>query len=277
MAITNGYCTLGELKRYLGIAEMYTATTIAFVNATKKITDSALGLEAFATSDKITVSGSTSNDGTYTIATGGVAAEIVTSEALSDEAAGDTVTITDITNKKDDPILEACVDAASRAIDAYCGRHFYSKTQTRYFEMDSVDGDYLRLDDDLLTITTLTNGDDSSTTISSDYYWLWPREESPYHSIRLKDNQTTYSWERDSGYFISVAGTWGWASSTPDDINQACIRWAAFLYHQKDSGIYDVTAFPADGVIQTPQGRPKDALLLLEPYRRRDGWGKWGE
>jgi hypothetical protein len=72
---------------------LVTGTTIAFVSATKKITDSGSGLANFKTSDTICVIGSTSNDGFYTVATGGVAGEIVTVEALVDEAAGATVTI----------------------------------------------------------------------------------------------------------------------------------------------------------------------------------------
>ena len=272
MSITNGYATLGELKRYLGIDPTYTAITISFTAGTKTIADSALGLEAFATGAKVTVSGSTSNDGTYTVATGGTAASFTTTEALGgDEAAGDTVTITDISNRKDDPLLETLIEAASRGIDRHTGRRFYAETKTRYYEMDAVDGDYLMLDDDLLTITTLTNGDDSSTTISSSYYWLWPRNETPYWAIRLKDSQTTYDWERDSGYFISVAGTWGWAATCPDDVKHACIRYAAFLYHQKDSGVYDVSVFPDSGVITTPQGIPRDVKLLLARYVRGPG------
>lgn len=70
-----------------------TASTLAFVSATKKITDSANGLAVFKTGATIEVSGSTNNDGTYTIVTGGVAAEIVVSEALTDEGAGASVTI----------------------------------------------------------------------------------------------------------------------------------------------------------------------------------------
>lgn len=273
MAITHGYCTLAELKRYLGQADTYTALTISFAQATKKISDSASGLINFATSDTITVSGSTSNDGTYTIATGGVAAEIVVNEALTNEAAGDTVTIAEITYQKDDPLLESLVEAASRAIDAYCSRRFDSTTATRYYEADAIDGQYLRLDDDLISITTLTNGDDSSTVIGSSYYWLWPRNSGPpYHSVRLKETgTTTYSWEQDTDYFITVAGAWGWASTVPDNINHACIRLAAYMYHQKDSGVYDVTTFPEQGIIMTPQGMPRDVKILIDPYRRLAG------
>jgi len=71
----------------------YAAATLAFVAATKKITDSANGLATILTGDTIRVRGSTSNDGIYTVATGGVAGEIVTTEALVDGIAGAYVSL----------------------------------------------------------------------------------------------------------------------------------------------------------------------------------------
>lgn len=68
-------------------------TGISFTAATKKIADTGNGLAQFLTGDTIWVRGSASNDGAYTVATGGVAGEIVTVEALVNEAAGATVTI----------------------------------------------------------------------------------------------------------------------------------------------------------------------------------------
>jgi len=82
---------------YIEVAH-YAAATLAFVSATKKITDSANGLVTFLTGDTIVVKGSGSNDGTYTVATGGVAGEIVTTEALADEAAGAMVSLYKRTN-----------------------------------------------------------------------------------------------------------------------------------------------------------------------------------
>ncbi len=75
-----------------------TYATIAFVATTKKITDSGNHLAVFKTGDSIRVSGATTaaNNGVKTIATGNVAGEIVISEALTDESAGATVTITRI-------------------------------------------------------------------------------------------------------------------------------------------------------------------------------------
>ena len=72
-----------------------TAATIAFVSATKKITDSGTGLAFVKTGDLIKVSGATNagNNGYFLVATGAVAGEIVTTEALTDEAAGQSITI----------------------------------------------------------------------------------------------------------------------------------------------------------------------------------------
>ena len=71
----------------------YAASTISFDLATKKILDSANGLAKFATGQTIYVTGSLHNNGTFTIATGGVAAEIVVNEAITDELVGAAVAI----------------------------------------------------------------------------------------------------------------------------------------------------------------------------------------
>lgn len=70
-----------------------TVTTISFDAGTKEIRDSGNGLTMFKTGETIVITGDSDNNGTYTIVTGNVAGVIVVSEALSDEAAGDTVNI----------------------------------------------------------------------------------------------------------------------------------------------------------------------------------------
>jgi hypothetical protein len=72
-----------------------TGTTIAFVASTKKITDSGNGLAFVKTGDLIKVSGAgeTGNNGYFLVATGGVAAEIVVTESLTDESATANVTV----------------------------------------------------------------------------------------------------------------------------------------------------------------------------------------
>lgn len=71
----------------------YTAATIGFQNVASSIGDSANGLAIFQTGDVIVITGSVSNNGVYTVATGGIAGAIIVNEAIVDEAAGATVSI----------------------------------------------------------------------------------------------------------------------------------------------------------------------------------------
>ncbi len=64
----------------------YTAS-MAFNSATKTITDAANGLGKFTSGMRIRVSGTVSNDGIYTVTTGGTAGTIVVTESLVTEAA----------------------------------------------------------------------------------------------------------------------------------------------------------------------------------------------
>lgn len=77
-----------------------TDTSIAFAEtiagAPGEITDTKNNLASFKTGDAIVVSGSASNDGTYTVSIGGVAGTIRTTEETNFEAAGATVTITGV-------------------------------------------------------------------------------------------------------------------------------------------------------------------------------------
>jgi len=76
---------------------LYSAATIAFAASTRSITDTANGLAVAETNDLIHITGSTYNDGIYTVETGGVAGTIVVKENLTTEALGDTVTIYEVT------------------------------------------------------------------------------------------------------------------------------------------------------------------------------------
>jgi len=77
---------------YYGDITTLTSAGISFDSATKKILK-ADGLEVFTTDMSIRISGSVSNDGLYSISTGGVATEIVINETLVTEGAGATITI----------------------------------------------------------------------------------------------------------------------------------------------------------------------------------------
>ena len=275
MGITNGYATLAELKaRLMQTAPTYTATTISFASATKKIADTALGLEMFATGQRIQVSGSTSNDGYYNITTGGVAAEIVTTEALTDEAAGDTVTITDVTDPLNDSQMESVIEGISRAIDKHCKRRFYTtdSDETRYFTARYTDKLY---PGDVLSITTLKTdaGADGtyedSWTEDTDFY-LEPLNASldsePYTRI-VKHSLGSYSLPVGIVKGVEIIGKFGYASTTPDNINEACLLMAARLFKRKDA-VFGITGSPEMGVLRQILRDDPEIQSLLYGMRR---------
>jgi hypothetical protein len=174
----------------------------------------------------------------------------------------------DSTDATDDGVIEDLIESASRYIDAQTGRTFYARTETRYF---SVPGSReLRFDDDLLTITTLTNG--NGTTIASTEYYFLPRNVSPKYALKLKEGSST-AWYPDSDsnyeYVISIAGTWGYTATRPDDISAACMEITKASYgRRKGQNMQGVARVTAAGVVITPQDIPASAMAIIKRYRK---------
>jgi hypothetical protein len=177
----------------------------------------------------------------------------------------------EVTETGDDDLLQAAIEAAQRYIESQTNRWFEAHTETRYYSREARnhrDNTVLDLDEDLLTITELLNGDSSSTAITSANYWLLPRNSSPpYHQIKLYTNTGVY-WEWDTDYWVAVAGTWGYSATPPADIVEACLQIAAYAYKKKDSQVFDTTAMPEAGVIVIPAGIPASARMIIERYKR---------
>jgi len=74
-----------------------------------------------------------------------------------------------------------------------------------------------------------------------------------------------YGWPRRGT--VAVTAEWGYAESAPADVVQAAIRWAAYMYAQKDSGSFETVAMPEVGVLRVPAGVPADVKSLLARYR----------
>ncbi len=115
----------------------------------------------------------------------------------------------DIISTKDDVTLLGMLRSTSRDITEEAGRHFVPIIQTRYYNpLKDVNGRTLHLDDDLLSITTLTNGD--TNVITSGQYILETPNMTPYWGITLKLTQgVVWQFNADAENSISVLGTWG--------------------------------------------------------------------
>lgn len=176
------------------------------------------------------------------------------------------------TTSNDDTLIDALIPRAQAAIDAYCHRSFKATSDTtRTFDADrNTDGPLLYFDEDLASITTVTNGDGS--TIASTKYVTEPRNRTPYCAIKLLVSSGLV-WEYDSNNdpegAIAITGKWAWSETANSDIEHACIRLTGFYYRQRDAQVYDVTATPELGIITVPQGIPKDVREIIDQYRRR--------
>jgi hypothetical protein len=177
----------------------------------------------------------------------------------------------DLSITTDDALLSGCIEDAQAYIESQTNRVFEAVTDTRYYGSDARDRwDSCLLNlygDELLTITTLTNGDSSSTAISASDYWLVPRNITPHHGILLKTDITTY-WQWDTDYWVTVVGTWGYSATPPDDIRRATLVLASYFYRQKDAAMFETTAIVESGAIAIPQGIPATVDRILTRYKR---------
>lgn len=172
-----------------------------------------------------------------------------------------------ISSATDDNLISSLIERAEGIIENYTGRVFEAETATKYFDTDDIEGRWLYLwGYDLLSVTKITNGD--GTEVTSAQYRLEPRNETPKYAVRLHED---YTWEfDDSDDEISIAGTWGYSTVPPLNIEHACIRLTAFLYRQKDtSADIDRPFVTGDGVTIMPSSLPADVKSILDNYKRR--------
>jgi hypothetical protein len=167
-------------------------------------------------------------------------------------------------------LLLRCLNRAEAAIDAYTRRSFATAQGTVLYSRHTAKqvGAALYLDEDLYALGSITNGD--SQNIPAGSVWLEPRNVGPpYRIIRLK---SSYVWTFNTDSEITITGGWGYSGTAPDDIVQATVRYAAYLYRQKDAtGPDNQAGFPEAGQISIPQGMPSDVRWLIDPYRSRTG------
>lgn len=111
-------------------------------------------------------------------------------------------------NIQRDSDLELILENASRYLDDMTGRTFYPRIETQSYSVPP--GRSLKLDDDLLEVLSITNGDD--TTLANTEYHTLPKNMSPKYMIDIK-NTSIYSWQYDTDaggeYVIDVNAVWG--------------------------------------------------------------------
>lgn len=109
----------------------------------------------------------------------------------------------------DDTVIEKLLDAASRYFDGQTGRMFYPRIETRSYSVPR-DRRQLWLDEDLLSVVSLTNGN-GDAILAADYNLL-PANAYPKYAVRLTETTIVYfqlDSSNNSEYVIDLAGVWG--------------------------------------------------------------------
>jgi hypothetical protein len=174
----------------------------------------------------------------------------------------------------DDSLLELAIESASREIDGYCERVFYSTTGTRVYAPTNI---YTVTTDDIISVTTLKSSSDGVTydiTWTTSDYQLEPLNgfagglSTPYTRIRATGNYLMPSFSVGTFYeleaLIQVVGVFGW-SAVPAAIRQATVILAMRLFKRLDAPL---------GMISNDMGSMRvgrfdpDVEALVAPFRK---------
>lgn len=173
----------------------------------------------------------------------------------------------------EDALLTDLADWASRLIEDYKGRRFDVRRETRVYDTPQAASDAfgafdsrypayqadppLRLDDDLLALITLENGDGDE--LASSEYVLEPANLTPKNRIRLRSGGVWLPSENGPEQAIRVTGWWGYHERYAD-------AWRSG--GSSDSGVDadDVTIAMEDvsGIEIGALLRMEDELLIVE-------------
>lgn len=170
----------------------------------------------------------------------------------------------------DDTRIEIAVEAASRAIDDFCRRRFYTSSDTRYYTASRNDLLYV---DDLVSVTTLKTdaGSDGAfeTTWDSSDYLLKPfnanTDGRPYTQIASAAGGRAFP-TVDRG--VEIVGSFGWPS-VPTAVKQACALQAHRLFKRGTEAPLGIAGLGFDGSgMRLMSKLDPDVELLVKPYRR---------
>lgn len=178
-----------------------------------------------------------------------------------------------LTDSLDDSLLEDIITAASRWIDEYCGRQFWSSTAGTARVFDSYDRYSVEIG--AYSAVTLVKTDDNQdgvfeTTWSASDYQLLPLDVSSpepqaYTEIRAISTRTfpiRYPFGRLG--LVQVTGTPGEAA-VPSAVNLACRMQTSRMLQRRKSP-EGVAGWGEFGVVRIGQV-DNDVAALLAPYR----------
>jgi hypothetical protein len=178
----------------------------------------------------------------------------------------------------DDDLIDNCAGAASRLIDGYCNRKFWSVGSATARVYTAEDDYYCSIDD--IAGTALTLKTSSLADGVFDVTWT----VTDYQLEPLNGNLDGLTWSYDkiravgdylfpnvnanygSQALVQVTAIFGWPS-VPEPVTQATIIQASRLFKRYDSPL-GVAGFGDMGAIRVSRALDPDVAQLVEPYRR---------
>jgi hypothetical protein len=178
-------------------------------------------------------------------------------------------------------VAERAIEAASRAIDRFCGRWFYQEAATSVRVYRPGDP-YQAWVDDISTTTGLVVKTD--TTGDASYATTWDAADyqlEPLNADVVGAGTTVqpYAWWRivavDEKTFpvstfrptLQVTARYGW-SAVPDDVQLACLIKSSALFERRNSP-QGVAGFGDMGVVRISRYGDPDVVELLSAYTRQ--------
>jgi len=167
-----------------------------------------------------------------------------------------------------DAVIESSVESASRAIDLFCNRHFYTMAATMYYTPEDA---RIVFTDDIVSITALKTDDNADGTYETSWtadahYYKQPYNAAyrgrPYTFLEISDTTTKY-FPNTVRRGLQIYGVFGW-SAVPKDVKQACKIETAREYRRKQTPL-GVEGNTQVGLVRMSTDDP-DVKRLLEPY-----------
>jgi hypothetical protein len=198
--------------------------------------------------------------------------------ASSDYIEYANITSSDHYDADDEARWAALIARSTAIIETYTGRFFEATTATgdssaavtrKFDALLDVDGYTLFLDRDLCAISTVTNG--NAVVVSDTEYITEPRNDTPYYAIRILSSANkdwTYSGDYENA--ISIAGSWAYSVTPPNDIKHVCLRLTKWLEDQRKSNSEtDRPLLAGEGSVIMPTRLPADVVSILDHYKKR--------
>jgi len=172
----------------------------------------------------------------------------------------------------DDSLIEMSINAASRMIDQYCNRYFYSTNagEVRYFKALDAFNCWI---DDCQSISQVKTAQSNPIT----YNQIWASTDfqtipantyangayQPITGLIAVYNYFFPTWQESN--LVQVTGQWGWPS-VPEPIKFATIIQASRLFKRLESPL-GVAGVSDIGIIRVGSSVDGDVAQLCNPYR----------